>query len=132
MRKLTSLQKKVLEKSPHVLRTTDSHVIYSAEFKLLAIKRYDEGFGPAEIFEEYGLKFDFFNHEYYPTNLKRWRKIFQKHGESGFSVENRGREGRPSRVTIDDLSLNELKALVEIQRDVIEQLKKKKALAKKK
>lgn len=133
MQKLTSHQRKILEKSPHVEGTTESHVIYGAEFKLKAIKLSIEGMSPKEIFYSHGLDFDFFNEYYFSANLKRWRKIYEQYGEDGFKQERRGRAlggGRPKK-TLDNLSMNDLKVIIEIQKGVIEELKKRKALAKK-
>ena len=55
-------------------------------------------------------------------------------GKEAFFVENRGSSttGRPKKENLDELTYQELQAIIEIQRGVIEELKKKRALAKKK
>lgn len=128
--KLTSKQKNLLEQSPHVVKTTDFNVVYMDEFKSQAVRLFDEGLTAPEIFEKFGLKFDFFNEYYFSSNLKRWRKVVSKEGD--FSGVQRGRPRKPSDFSINDLSIEDLRALVFIQGEAIEALKKKKALAKKK
>lgn len=127
MQKLTAQQKKILEKSSHVARTTDSHVVFTEEFKAESLRLFEEGIPSPEIFDRYGLKLEFFKENYYSSNLKRWRKTARETGSL-----KRGRPRKAASVTIDDLSINDLRALVEIQMGVIEELKKKRALAKKK
>lgn len=135
MKKLTKQQRQEFEKNPNVLKTTASHVVFKPEFKLAATKLYEEGMSPREIFARHGLDFDFLNEWYFSSNLKRWRQIYRKKkGEGVFTAERRGKNstGRPKKISVKDLSKNDLEALVNIQARIIEELKKRKALAKKK
>jgi hypothetical protein len=56
------------------------------------------------------------------------------HGKESFDIEKRGSSkiGRPKKEKLDKLSYEELQGIIKIQRGGIEELKKKRALAKKK
>lgn len=136
MRKLTTTQRKLLLSNPNVLKTTTSHVVYKPSFKIKALKLNDDGVSPKEIFLEHGLNFDFFNEDYFRTCIKRWKRITRLKGQKGFMKELRGSStgggGRPQKEKdIKSLSLKELQTLAQVQYEVIEELKKRKALAKK-
>ena len=126
-RKLTSSQRKLLEKNPNILSTTEFHIVYTSEFKLKAIKFFEGGHSPAEILKKFGLDFDFITAEDCRGGIKRWRKLLKEKSKRGVLKENRGQQ----KLAIDNLSVNDLKALVKVQMGVIEELKKTKALAKK-
>lgn len=128
-RKLTRAQRDLLEKSLYVLSATESQINYTSEFKLETIKLFHEGLSPMEIFKRFDLDFDFFSEDYRRNSIKTWRKLFKEKGKSGFLKSTRGRKHK---VSVDHLSTRDLKALVRVQMGVIEDLKKKKALVKKK
>lgn len=137
MRKLTKIECKRLLENPNVLKTTTSHVIYKPSFKVLALKLNEEGMLAKDIFASQGLNFNFFNEHYFKTCIKRWKRIKNESGEKGLIKDNRGRSssrrGRPRKEKdIKTLSVKELQTLVQVQYEVIEELKKRKALAKKK
>jgi transposase len=134
MKKLTKQQRQDFEKNPNVLKTTDSHVVFRPEFKLKAVKLCDEGMSPKEVFASHGLDFDYLNEGYFRSNIKRWRAVYRKKKEGSFSNEQRGRKatGRPKQISVKDLSRNDLEAFVSIQARIIEELKKRRALARKK
>ena len=134
MKKLTKQQRIDFEKNSSVLKTTASHVVFTSEFKLKAVKLCDEGMSPREFFASHGLDFNFLNEGYFRSNIKRWRAVYRRKKEDGFSTKRRGRKatGRPKKISIKDLSKNDLAALVSIQARIIEELKKRRALARKK
>lgn len=135
MKKLTKQQRHEFEKNPNVLKTTTSHVVFKPEFKLIAAKLYEEGVSPKEVFARYGLDFNFLNEWYFSSNLKRWRNLSRnKNGDDAFTIERRGKKttGRPKKINVKDLSKSDLEALVNIQGRIIDELKKRKALARKK
>lgn len=133
MQRLTEEQKKVLLKNPHVLKITDSHVVYTPAFKVLAVERNAKGEPPSEIFSSNGIDPSFFKDpKYCDSCLKRWRIKYKSKGKYSLTEEARGRKiSIQSDDTLDDMELDDLKALILIQQDIISQIKKKKALIKK-
>lgn len=77
-RKLTSSQRKLLEKNPNILSTAEFHIVYTSEFKLKAIKLFEGGHSPAEILKKFGLDFDFIAAEDCRGGIKRWRKLLKE------------------------------------------------------
>lgn len=130
MHKITKYQAKVLLKNPNVVKVTTSHVVYTAKFKVQCVKRGFAGVPGERIFEEAGIPIQFFKKNYTKYCLKRWRKKYQEEGVKSFDQERRGAPSVP-KLGID-LTYEELLAVVKIQREVIEELKKRKALVKKK
>lgn len=126
------LRRKLL-KNENVSRVKDKHVEFVPEFKIWAVKEYKKGKSPADIFSESGFDSAWFPKDYFRSCLKRWKKKFDEVGASALKVNNTGKgsSGRPKK-NCDDLTLEELRVLVEIQRETIEMLKKNRALPKKK
>jgi len=135
MRKLSKAECLLLKSNPNVLKTTTSHVVFKVSFKIKALKLNEEGMSAEEIFSMHGLNFDFFNEHYFRTCIKRWKKVSKLNGQRGLTQELRGRSlrgGRPRKAKdIKSLSKKDLLALAQVQYEVIEDLKKRKALAKK-
>ena len=100
-----------------------------------ALKLNEEGITAQEIFSLHGLNFNFFNEHYFKTCMKRWKRISKLKGQKGLTQELRGRllgGGRPRKAKdIKSLSKKDLQALAQVQYEVIEDLKKRTALAKK-
>jgi len=134
MQELSDYQRRALLKNPNVEKITEKHVIYTAKFKTRALREYFNGKSANKIFEEAGINPKFFVKKYCNSCLKRWKKKSLEQGKKSFSVESRGSgsTGRPKKENLDDYTYEELQAIIEIQSEVIEELKKKKALAKKK
>jgi hypothetical protein len=134
LKKLTATERKLVEQHPGVLKTTTSHIVFSPEFKLRCMDLYEKGLSAKGIFIDQGFNYTFLYETFFEDNLKRWRKLYKAKGKNAFFKENRGRSknlGRPPKLSIDDLSNEELKHFILVQAEVINQLKKKKALAKK-
>lgn len=134
MRKLTSTQQAELLKNPNVQKITDSSVVYTPAFKIRATKSYLGGANPEQIFRDAGIPPEFFKNEYCRFCLKRWADKYKTEGPDSLKEDKRGlgSTGRPKTEDLNELTYEELKALVEIQKGVIEDLVKKRALAKKK
>ena len=66
--------------------------------------------------------------------ILRWIEKRDKDGDDSFFDEKRGvhSSGRPKKLNVDELSVDEMKVLLEVQQGVIEELKKRHALARKK
>jgi len=133
MRNLSSEQKNQLLQSKSVVSVTESQVIYSVEFKRLAVKLRNEGFHFSDIFAEGDLDFDFIDPLYMRKTIDRWCDLFEKHGELYFTVESRGKNKTKNlnEVDLDNWSSEDLKTLVLVYEEMVKELGKKKALTKK-
>lgn len=133
MHKLSDYQRRVLRKNPHVEKITEKHVVYTSKFKTRATEAYLKGESANQIFINAGIDPTFFITKYCQSCLKRWKKKYLEGGKKSFKREKRGSgsSGRPKKEDPDELTIEELRALVEIQQDLIDHLKKKNALTKK-
>ena len=127
----TPNQKKVLLENPNVLKITENHLVFIPEFKIKAVEFYLKGMNADEIFISHGFNPKFFEKDYFRLAIKRWKIKYETEGKNSLSEETRGNTGRPKSVDLDDYSMEDLRAIVFIQDEIIEELKKKKALAKK-
>lgn len=134
MQELSDYQRKVLLKNPNVEKITEKHVFYTSKFKMQAVQKYLNGSTSQEVFESADINPNFFIKDYCHSCIKRWKKKYLEEGRDSLKVSNTGRKatGRPKSNNLDELTTEELKALVEIQVEVIDMLKKNRALAKKK
>ncbi|MDN4527734.1 IS3 family transposase, partial [Fictibacillus fluitans] len=94
----TDFQQKQLEKNPNVKHVSERSIAYLSEFKLKAVKENIAGKGPKDIFIEHGFDLQMIGPDKPNQCLKRWRKTFEKHGETGLETDLRGKgsTGRPS------------------------------------
>jgi hypothetical protein len=84
--------------SPGVKRCSKKSITYRKEFKLLAIKQYQEGLPPSVIFGRAGFNTALIGSKTPKWCLERWRKVFRKSGEVGLRMDKRGGNnlrGRP-------------------------------------
>lgn len=134
MQNLSDQQRRILLKNPNVKKITEKHVVYTAKFKISAVEQYLNGKTPIEIFEDAQIDPQLFIPDYCHSCLKRWKKKYFEEGKDSLKISNTGlhSKGRPKKDNIDELTVAEMKALIEIQQEVIEMLKKNRALAKKK
>jgi len=87
-----------LLRNQNVESCSDKSISYQKDFKVEAVKKYQEGFLPIEIFKNAGFKIDIVGRETPERCLHRWRKVFKDKGIKELSVETRGRGkggGRP-------------------------------------
>jgi hypothetical protein len=134
MHKLTLDQQDKLLANPNVQKITEGSVVYTFTFKVKATKSYLSGANADQIFRSEGIPPEFFKSDYCRSCIKRWAEKFKSGGVEALREDNRGQgnTGRPKNENLDKLTYEELKALVEIQKGVIDDLVKKRALAKKK
>lgn len=132
--KFSKEQRDLLLKNPNVLKVTKSTVEYTPAFKLEAVEAYQSGQSAREIFEDYGINSSFFHKDYCGKSIRRWIYKLQNDGDESFFQEARGAKatGRPKKVNADEMTVEEMKALIDIQQGVIEKLKKHHASARKK
>ena len=134
MQNLTDYQRRLLIKNPNVEKITEKHVVYKSKFKIKAIEKYLNGWRPDEIFEDAGIDPSYFINGYCQSCIKRWKKKYFEEGKESLKKSQTGRKatGRPKSINTEEMTVEELKAMVEIQHEVIDMLKKNRALAKKK
>lgn len=134
MHDLSDYQRRKLLKNSYIEKITEKHIVYTAQFKKRSVEKYFKGKKPDQIFKDAGISPEFFTNNYCRLCLKRWKKKYLENGEDSFKKDKRGLGslGRPKNANPDELTVEELKALVEVQQEVIEVLKKNRALAKKK
>ena len=119
-----------------VLKITDSQIIYTYKFKVEAVEQYLRGITAEEIFVNAGIPLKLLGKDYARHCIKRWTKKSREQGLDTLKDDKRGTakgplKGRP-RVDKDKLTYAELEAIIKIQTEVIETLKKRRALAQKK
>ena len=134
MQNFTPKQRSKLLANRNVQDVTEKTVSFLPEFKVKSVRLYLDGFSPDQIFENAGLPAKFFKEDYFRHCIKRWVKKFKEGGEDSLFADDRGKgsTGRPQNDRLEDLTYEELLALVEIQKGALEELRKQKALAKKK
>ncbi|MEJ8548802.1 IS3 family transposase, partial [Brevibacillus borstelensis] len=97
---------KQLELNPNVMHVTAKSITYAPAFKIAAVKAYEEGYTPMEIFRKAGFDIDVIGHKKPKHCLKRWRNTFTTHGEEGLLEERRGK-GSSGRRPTGELSAEE-------------------------
>ena len=132
MQTYSPYQQKILSENPNVLRVANHMVYYTPQFKIRAVKSRMKGMSSTEIFIKAGFDPSFFKFEYFKNTIKKWAKKYRADGEESFYIEvpNLGGIHSPHH-SLNSLSMDDLKALVYMQGEIIEEIKKKKALAKK-
>jgi transposase-like protein len=90
-------QMKQLSKNVNVESRSQRSITYSKDFKIKAVKLYKEGLTSREIFSKAGFDLNAIGRDQPKECLSRWNKIWKEKGESGLSVETRGRLGRPKK-----------------------------------
>lgn len=118
----------------NVLDVTEKTVSFTPEFKITAIHKYIEGISPDQIFENADIPLEYFLDDYCRNCIKRWLHKFKTEGEDALRIDERGKgsTGRPKDERLEDLTYDELLALVEIQQEALDEIRKQNALARKK
>lgn len=134
MHAFTPNQRSKLLANRNVREVTEKTVSFTSAFKIKAVHDYLEGMSPDEIFNKAGIPLDFFKPDYCKLCLKKWILKFKTGGDDALKEDRRGlaSTGRPKKVRPEDLTYDELLALVEIQQEALEEVKKQNALARKK
>jgi len=83
-------------KNTNVSYCSERSMTYTKDFKLLAIKLYEQGLTSSEIFRQAGFDLDLVGRHQPKECLSRWNKLFRAKGENGLS-EQRGKNGRGGR-----------------------------------
>lgn len=127
-RLFTSIQMRLLESNPNVTHASNKAISYKPEFKLQAVRSYNSGSTPMQIFLEAGFDVSIIGADTPKKCLKRWRRSYETYGEEGLLMDRRGKAstGRPSSkelTTEEKLRRAEAKIkLLEIENDFLKKL----------
>ncbi len=124
--------RKTLLSNPNVLKITENHVVFTPGFKLKAVELSQQGIPGPVIFEMHRINPKLFKDNYCGRIIRKWRAIADKKGKETLQTENRGRNRLHESESMDGYSVEELKAIIAIQEEMLNAIKKKKALAQKK
>ena len=126
MGKLSDAEKKRLLSNKFVEKITNSHVVFTVQFKILAVEKNLKGFSPSDIFNQANIPLNFFEDDLPKKSISRWKKVYLKDGPEGFSKEKRGRKasGRPKKAydPNDYQSVLDRLAYLEMENDFLKKL----------
>jgi len=103
-RNLTKEQVEVLLGNDYVVRCSNKAITYNKEFKVLAIKQYnEEGLTSKEIFERAGFDLKVIGKDTPKGLLRDWNRKYRDKGIEGLLTETRGKGGgRPKSKGVTD------------------------------
>lgn len=85
-----------LLKNKHIKRCSERSVMFSKEFKTDAIRLYEQGLTPTEIFGQAELDLSVIGRDRPKGYLRDWRRVVRKKGLEGLSeVRGKNSQGRP-------------------------------------
>lgn len=90
----TKEQAEQLSRNVNVSKCSKRSITYSKDFKIKAVRLYDQGLTSSEIFSKAGFNLNTIGRSQPKECLRRWRRSRRTKGESGLA-ETRGRTGRP-------------------------------------
>lgn len=101
-----------LLENDNVARCGKGSITYNKNFKIKAVKLYEQGLTPGDIFRQVGIDLNLAGRETPKDCLRRWNNIYRHKGEKGLTIENRGRNstGRPKK-PIDKSDADKIKRL---------------------
>lgn len=108
----TEQDQKLLKKHPYVKAVSEKAITYTDEFKAIAIKEYEQGKLPRQIFESAGFDIEIVGIERAKSALKRWRAAYRENGAAGLEDSRKYHSGRPLE---RELSIEEKYARLEAQ-----------------
>lgn len=95
---LNKEQIETLLQNPNVAGCSEKSISYHKDFKILAVRKYQEGLSSSEIFKQARFDIGMIGHKTPKECLRRWKKIFRDKGETGLKTDGRGQSkagGRP-------------------------------------
>lgn len=117
----TKEQIEILLQNKNVAVCSERSISYRKDFKLRAVKEYQEGLPVSLIFKQAGFNIDIIGHETPKECLRRWRKIFKEKGETGLKTDNRGKQklgGRPKGRPLNIANLSDKDKLKRLEAEV--------------
>ncbi len=106
----TSEQIAKLRKNVNVTTCSERSITWSQQFKLQAVRLYQQGMAAREIFRQAGFELSVIGRNKPKDCLKCWNKIYRTKGEFGLSQERRGATGRPKKI-LDASAADKIKRL---------------------
>lgn len=97
-RRFNLKQTEDLLKNPNVVKCSAKSISYNNKFKILAVKKYQEGLPPRNIFQEAGFDLDIIGDESPMNCLLRWKRKIKFKGVGSLAIDHRGKKtggGRP-------------------------------------
>lgn len=91
-------QVSTLLQNPNVEVCSNKSISYHKDFKILAVRKYQQGLSSNEIFKQARLDISTIGRKTPKECLYRWLKIFRKKGEISLKTDGRGQSkagGRP-------------------------------------
>ena len=83
----------ILRSNVSVSNCSERSISYSKDFKLRAVRQYEEGLGSREIFRQAGFDLKMIGLQTPKECLKRWNRTFKSKGVDGLETDARGRAG---------------------------------------
>ena len=124
-RRFSEEERKELESNPFIAKVTAYNVLFTKEFKQIALDRYKQTGSPHKVFQDLGVP-DFLNQpDYAHYAIKRFKKIAYRDGDAAFSDERRGRS-KPALKSLSKMSEAEKDARIaylEAENDFLKKLK---------
>jgi len=92
-----------LSENKNIARCSERSITYDCNFKISAVKLYEQGLTPTEIFAEAGLDTKIIGRKTPRECLKRWNRLYRAKGNGRLATETRGRGGgRPKTENLSD------------------------------
>ena len=100
-----------------VARCSEKSISYHKDFKILAVRKYQDGLSASEIFRQAQFNVGMIGHKTPKECLRRWKKIVKDRGEAGLKVDGRSTNnprGRPKDISnlTDEEKMQRLEAEV--------------------
>ncbi len=112
-RLLTSEQVADLLKNPNVVKCSDKRISYSSDFKILAVKQYqEEGLPVKYIFEKAGFDLSVIGKDTPKWCLKDWRKEAKRKGSDKIGTKKPSNAGLRTKGMTDAEKIIRLEATV--------------------
>lgn len=107
-----------LLQNKYVSACSERSITYHKDFKVSAVKKYQEGMPASEIFKEAGFNIALIGSDIPSACVRRWRKTFKEKGDAGFIKEMRGGPGRQPHGKKDMADLSEKEKLKYLEAEV--------------
>lgn len=100
---------KLLLKNENISKCSERSITFNKDFKIKAIKLYEEGMPPKEIFRQAKIDLGLVGKHEPKECLRRWNKIVKKRGIEGLSEHRKGGGRKPK--IIDKTDADKIKRL---------------------
>ena len=80
----------VLQNNPNVHKCSERSISYNKDFKIKAVKQYEEGLTSRKIFNLAGFDLNVIGGDAPKAALKRWNKVYKRKGTAGLETYTRG------------------------------------------